>query len=72
MPLFQVLMANVFDTIIHKDGSQNLISYYDIYRIALLKMKEQLNSIIHGNLLLKMYINMKKDEKRFGFEINFN
>lgn len=45
--------------------------YYDVYKIIRLKMDKKLNTIKHFNLLLKMYKNMKKEEKRFGFEINF-
>lgn len=45
--------------------------YYDVYRIVRLKMDGKLNTVKHFNLLLSMYKNMKKDEKRFGFEISF-
>ncbi|MDQ2684767.1 MAG: NAD(P)/FAD-dependent oxidoreductase [Thermoproteota archaeon] len=45
--------------------------YYDVYKIVRLKMDGKLSTIKHFNLLLSMYKNMKKDEKRFGFEINF-
>jgi flavin-dependent dehydrogenase len=45
--------------------------YHDVYRIIRLKMDGKLNTIKHFNLLLSMYKNMKKEEKRFGFEINF-
>lgn len=45
--------------------------YYDVYRIIRLKMDGKLSTIKHFNLLLSMYKNMKKEEKRFGFEINF-
>lgn len=45
--------------------------YYDVYKIIRLKMDKKLSTIKHFNLLLKMYKNMKKEEKRFGFEINF-
>jgi flavin-dependent dehydrogenase len=45
--------------------------YYDVYKIVRLKMDGKLSTVKHFNLLLSMYKNMKKDEKRFGFEINF-
>lgn len=45
--------------------------YYDVYRIVRLKMDGKLSTVKHFNLLLSMYKNMKKDEKRFGFEIDF-
>jgi flavin-dependent dehydrogenase len=48
-------------------------SYYDdVYRIVRLKMDNKLNMVRHLNLIMSMYINMKKEEKRFGFEINFS
>ncbi len=46
--------------------------YYDVYRIVRLKMDGKLSTVKHFNLLLSMYKNMKKEEKRFGFEINFD
>lgn len=46
--------------------------YYDVYRIVRLKMDGKLSTVKHFNLLLSMYKNMKKDEKRFGFEIDFD
>ncbi|VFJ15011.1 conserved protein of unknown function [Candidatus Nitrosocosmicus franklandus] len=46
--------------------------YYDVYKIVRLKMDGKLSTVKHFNLLMSMYKNMKKDEKRFGFEINFD
>jgi len=45
--------------------------YYDVYKIIRLKMDGKLSTVKHFNLLFSMYKNMKKEEKRFGFEINF-
>jgi flavin-dependent dehydrogenase len=45
--------------------------YYDVYRIIRLKMDGKLSTVKHFNLLYSMYKNMKKEEKRFGFEISF-
>ena len=45
--------------------------YDDVYRIVRLKMENKLNMVRHLNLIMSMYMNMKKEEKRFGFEINF-
>jgi hypothetical protein len=36
-----------------------------------MKMDGKLNSIKHLKLLLSMYRNMKREEKRFGFGIDF-
>jgi flavin-dependent dehydrogenase len=46
--------------------------YDDVYRIVRLKMDGKLSIIRHINLLMSMYRNMKKEEKRFGFEISFD
>ena len=46
-------------------------SYYDdVYKIVRLKMSNKLSSIKHFTLMMRMYKNMKKEEKRFGFEIS--
>ena len=34
-------------------------------------MDGKLSTVKHFNLLYSMYKNMKKEEKRFGFEISF-
>ncbi len=48
-------------------------SYYDdVYRIVRLKMDGKLSTVRHVNLLMSMYRHMKKEEKRFGFEISFD
>jgi flavin-dependent dehydrogenase len=45
--------------------------YYEhVYRIVRLKMEGRLSTIRHVNLMMSMYRNMKKEEKRFGFEIS--
>lgn len=46
--------------------------YDDVYRIVRLKMDGKLSTIRHVNLMLSMYRNMKKEEKRFGFEISLD
>lgn len=45
--------------------------YDDVYRIVRLKMSGNLSTLKHIRLLLSMYRNMKREEKRFGFEIDF-
>jgi hypothetical protein len=45
--------------------------YDDVYRIVRLKMEGKLSTVRHLNLMMSMYRNMKKEEKRFGFEISF-
>jgi flavin-dependent dehydrogenase len=46
-------------------------SYYgDAFLGWRLKMEGKLNLVRHINMLLKVYLNMKRDEKRFGFRIN--
>ena len=44
--------------------------YDDVYKIVRLKMSNKLSSIKHFTLMMRMYKNMKKEEKRFGFEIS--
>lgn len=44
--------------------------YDDVYRIVRLKMEGKLSTVRHMNLLMSMYGHMKKEEKRFGFEIS--
>jgi flavin-dependent dehydrogenase len=46
--------------------------YDDVYRIVRLKMDGKLSMIRHVNLMMSMYRNMKKEEKRFGFEISLD
>jgi flavin-dependent dehydrogenase len=46
--------------------------YYDVYKIIRLKMDGELSTVKHFKLLFSMYNNMKKEEKRFGFEISFD
>lgn len=46
--------------------------YDDVYRIVRLKMDGKLRTIRHVNLMLNMYRNMKKEEKRFGFEVSLD
>jgi flavin-dependent dehydrogenase len=61
-----------FDSNSYRDTVLRKFAYYDdVYRIVRLKMDGKLNSIRHLGLLISMYRNMKKEEKRFGFEINF-
>src|ERR687898_2857667 len=44
--------------------------YDDVYKIVRLKMDGKLRTVRHINLMMSMYRNMKKEEKRFGFEIS--
>lgn len=46
--------------------------YDDVYRIVRLKMQNKLGKFRHFKLMMSMYRNMKKEEKRFGFEISFD
>ncbi len=44
--------------------------YDDVYKIVRLKMDGKLSTVRHINLMMSMYRNMKKQEKRFGFEVS--
>ena len=46
--------------------------YEDVYKIVRLKMDKKLSTIKHFPLIMKMYTCIKKDEKRFVFEINLD
>jgi flavin-dependent dehydrogenase len=46
--------------------------YDDVYRIVRLKMDGKLSTIRHVNLMMSMYRHMKKEEKRFGFEVSLD
>ena len=46
--------------------------YDDVYRIVRLKMNGKLSTVRHLNLMMSMYRNMKKEEKRFGFEVSLD
>jgi flavin-dependent dehydrogenase len=46
--------------------------YDDVYKIVRLKMEDKLSTMRHVNLMMSMYRNMKKEEKRFGFEVSLD
>ena len=46
--------------------------YDDVYRIVRLKMENKLSMVRHLPLMMSMYRNMRKEEPRFGFEINLD
>jgi flavin-dependent dehydrogenase len=47
------------------------LGYYDeVYKVIKLKMAGKLNTVKHFNILYKLYRNMKKEERRFGFEVS--
>ncbi len=51
----------------------NRFDYYDdVYRIVRLKMDGELSTLRHVNLMVSMYRHMKREEKRFGFEISLD
>jgi len=55
----------------YRKGVLAKFDYYDdVYRIVRLKMDGKLSTIRHMNLMMSMYRHMKKEEKRFGFEIS--
>lgn len=44
--------------------------YDDVYQVIKLKMQGKLSTIRHFKLLYSLYKHMKKEEKRFGFEVS--
>jgi hypothetical protein len=68
-----VLESNkdIFDFNQYRKEVLRRFGYYDdVYKIVRLKMDGKLSTIRHFNLMMSMYRNMKKEERRFGFEIS--
>lgn len=66
------LGSDEFDAEKYRKKVLAYFSYYDdVYRIVRLKMAGKLSTIRHLKLLMSMYRHMKREEKRFGFEISF-
>ncbi|MCI0558422.1 MAG: NAD(P)/FAD-dependent oxidoreductase [Nitrososphaera sp.] len=64
--------GSTFDSRRYRKRVLDRFNYYDdVYRIVRLKMEGKLSTVRHLNLMMSMYRNMKKEEKRFGFEISF-
>jgi flavin-dependent dehydrogenase len=62
---------STFDAGLYEKRILKKFGYYDdVYRIVRLKMDGKLNSIKHFKLLMSMYRNMKREERRFGFGID--
>lgn len=60
-----------FDTKQYRKKVLDRFGYYDdVYRVVRLKMDGKLSTVRHVNLLMSMYRHMKKEEKRFGFEVS--
>src|ERR687892_431000 len=60
-----------FDVKKYRRNVLDTFGYYDdVYKIVRLKMDGKLRIVRHINLMMSMYRNMKKEEKRFGFEIS--
>jgi len=62
---------DIFDSNQYRKKVLRRFGYYDdVYKIVRLKMDGKLSTIRHFNLMMSMYRNMKKEERRFGFEIS--
>jgi flavin-dependent dehydrogenase len=60
-----------FDLKLYRKHVLNRFDYYDdVYRIVRLKMDGKLSTVRHLNLLMSMYRHMKREERRFGFEVS--
>ncbi len=46
--------------------------YDDVYKLIRLMIEGKFSKFRHWNIIYSMYKNMKKEEKRFGFEISIN
>ena len=64
-------LGSEFDAKKYRRKVLGYFSYYDdVYRIVRLKMAGKLSTLRHVKLLMSMYRHMKKEEKRFGFEVS--
>jgi flavin-dependent dehydrogenase len=62
-----------FDVKQYRRNVLDTFDYYDdVYKIVRLKMDGKLRTVRHINLMMSMYRNMKREEKRFGFEISLD
>ncbi|HXG07545.1 MAG TPA: NAD(P)/FAD-dependent oxidoreductase [Nitrososphaera sp.] len=62
-----------FDSKLYRKRVLDRFDYYDdVYRIVRLKMDGKLSTIRHMKLMMSMYRNMKREEKRFGFEVSLD
>jgi len=62
-----------FDSKQYRKKVLDRFDYYDdVYRVVRLKMDGKLSTVRHVNLLMSMYRHMKKEEKRFGFEVSLD
>ena len=62
-----------FDAKLYRKKVLDRFGYYDdVYRVVRLKMEGKLSTVRHMNLLMSMYRHMKREEKRFGFEISLD
>lgn len=69
--IFLDALGEKFDSKQYRKKVLNYFDYYDdVYRIVRLKMDGKLSTLRHANLLMSMYRHMKKEERRFGFEIS--
>ena len=64
--MINLILNNIAVKFLKNSGTDD-----DVYKIIRLKMKGKLSNLKHFHLLLNVYRNMKKEEKRFGLEINF-
>jgi len=73
LQVLDVSKANIFDFEQYRKNVLKRFDYYDdVYRIIRLKMQNKLNMVRHIRLMMSMYRNMKKEESRFGFEVNLD
>jgi flavin-dependent dehydrogenase len=71
LQVLDVTKGDKFDSEQYRKNVLKRFDYYDdVYRIIRLKMQHKLNMVRHLRLMMSMYRNMKKEESRFGFEVN--
>ncbi len=71
--LLNSIISNKIDIARYRNEVIKRFRYYDnVYRLVRLLIENRFSKIKHVNIIYSIYRNMKREEKRFGFEINLN
>lgn len=71
--LLNSISDNRIDLEYYRDNVLKRFKYYDdVYKLVRLMIDGKFSKIRHWNIIYNMYKNMKREEKRFGFEVSIN
>lgn len=66
-------MNDKIDLAYYRDSILKRFKYYDdVYKLIRLMIAGKFSKLRHWPIIYSMYKNMKREEKRFGFEVNIN